>query len=451
MSSSELTEAGVFGLEDSLDSSAGSASEIKAFEADTAAPYSRPELLTELKKICVLDELIVKENLKIHELQCSQENPIDELSGSKPESSCTEQSNVSKERMMFWLEMEKEKREVEKLEKSLDNEGTKKTPNERSRKVVKCSIMEKARAETIEDQCLCNELLSKTSNGSQRTRSASLDQNQDTFKTEMGPDVVKEATPHDGVPQCQYYTGSEAKPKTGSLELKEPSEEVGNATKCKLEPLTPEMGPDDGAFDPGGKSILPLVPSPKEASLSLTKLAEHQTPHSAELLDPALSSAAQDLGFVSLDLLDKALEVLPENEPPAVSHNFTLNPNVKEHINNNNNNHPEKHMESLNQLSETSAAPVSLPHTDLHPTMDIKNLSHTDEHTHLQSELQLAPDQPLEFDPGGKEELNKDLPDGVQSFDVMRVSGPGSHGIPVQLNSNIREVWFCKAEIRCHF
>lgn len=453
MSSSELTEAGVLGLEDSLDLSAGSVSEAKASEADTVATYSRPELLKELKKIHVLDELIIEENLKIHELRSTQENPNDKLSGSKTLDT-KELSNVSKERETFRLQIEKEKREVEKLEKSLDKDGAKKTVKDRTRKVVKCSIMEKARAENEEDQALCDELLSNSSDRSQRTCSASLDQKEagktENIPEERGPNVVKKATPHNDVHQCQDLTGSETSLINGTLDLKEPSVEVGveplgciceqeldrfggNATKCKPgASLTPEMRPDDGAFDPGGKSILHLVPKQRKSSLSLNNLPENETPHSTELLDPGLSSVAQHLGFVQLELQNKALDSLPENVSPAESHNFVLNPNVKEHSNNNNNNHPEKHRGSMNHLSEmsskdkedTSVAPACSPRTDEDP--------------HHQLAPQLAPDLHLEFDPGGRHK-----PDGVQSVDAMRVSGPGSPGIQAQLNGNMREVLYC--------
>lgn len=479
MSSSALTEAGVLGLDDSLDSaksdplsehtSAGSVSETEASEADTVAPYSRPDLLAELRKIHVLDELIVEENLKIHELRCSQENPNNKLSGSKP--LCTEEvSHVNKERKNFQLQKEKEKSKVEKLEKSLDKEGAKKTHKDKAKKVVKCSIMEKARAENEKDQALCDKLLSYSCNRSQRTHSASLDQSKDTCKTEnisaeMGPDVDKEATPHEDVPHCQDLIGPEANPINSTPDLKDPSGEVGtqpqqcfyerelvgsgeNAAICNPEAsLTPELRPDDGAFDPGGKSVLPLVPKPRKDSLPLNNRAECETPHSTELLDPGLSSVAQDLGFVQLDSQNKALDSLPENVTSAMTHNHTLNPNVKEHSNNNNNNHPEKHgvFTSLSEMAtkdkkDTSVAPACLPHTDLRPTMEIKTLSNTDELPHQQLAPQLPLDQRLEFDPGGTDQRNKDFPDGAQRFDAMRVSGPGSPGIQAQLNSNMRQV-----------
>lgn len=429
MSSSELTEAGVLGLDDSR--SAGS--EAKASEADTSASYSRPDLLTELKEIHVLDELIIEENLKIHELRSSQEKPNNHLSGSKTLDT-NDLSNVSEERETFRLQIEKEEREVVKLERSLDKDGANKIVKGRTRRVVKCSSMEKARAGNEEDQALCEELLSNGSDGEQRTCSASLDQEEEVeaFKAEGGSNV-KEATPNNVVPPCQDLTGSEASLMKSTLDVEEQSVEVGikpqrcidaqelfgygaDPTKTKPEAsLTPEMKPDDGAFDPGGKSILPPVPQPRNASLSLNNLAD-QTPHSPEPLHPGLSSHAQHLGFVQPELQDKAPDCLPENASPAESRDFVLHPNVKEHGSNNNNNNLRKKRQESEMSSEDKVAPVCLNETTLHPTTEIRSLSDC-----------LAPGQPLEFDPGGRD-------------DAMRVSGPASPGIQAQPNGNVREV-----------
>ncbi|XP_044025581.1 uncharacterized protein LOC122863288 isoform X2 [Siniperca chuatsi] len=507
MSSSELAEAGVLGLEDYLvpaesdnlsePRSAGSASETEddghgteaATGAAAAAFHSRPGLLTELRKVHILDELIMEENLKIHELR----RPNEELLGSKPLDT-NGLSSMSKEREAFRLQLEKERREVEKLEKSLDKELKVKKHKHRAGKVVKCSIMEKARTENEEDRALCDELSSGSCNRSQRTHSPSVQsdsQSQDTCQTEsihavLGPDVTKEATPQDLVqlPDSQRQDHcSEAEPSVFNLttlnstsDLKEPPEEMGiqpqgcisgkefngsreNTTICKPQAsLTPEMRPDDGAFDPGGKSHLPPVPKPRKASVPVNdNLAEHETPHSAELLNPALSSVAQDPGFVQLDLQDKPLDALPENVTPVISHNFVLNPNVKEHSNNNNNNHafPEKCKVSLDHLSEmttkdeeaTSVVPACWLQTDFHPAEEIQTLSPADECPHQQSAYQLPPDQSLEFDPGGRDEQNEDFPVGVQSSETMRISGSGARGIQAQLNINMREMTDVKTPI----
>ncbi|XP_078130224.1 uncharacterized protein LOC144533037 isoform X3 [Sander vitreus] len=503
MSSSELAEAGVLGLEDYLDPaesddlreprSSGSASETKASEddghcaeaatgAETVAFHSWPDLLTELRKVHVLDELIMEENLKIHQLRRCEENPEEELSVSKPPDT-NGPSSMGKEREAFRLQLEKEKREVEKLEKSLNEKCKVKKHKDTARKVVKCSIMEKARSENKKDQALCDELLSGSYNRSQRTHSTSLvlndSQAQDTCKTENIKDT-KEATPQDLVQlpdsQCQGDC-SGAEPSVFNRatfnitsDLKEPPEELGIQPQgCihgeKLDEsgenasLTSEMRPEDGVFDPGGKSHLPPALPPSKASLPVNdNLAENKPPHSAELQDPARPSVAQDLGFVQHDLQDKTLDALPENVNAAISHTLVVNPNVKEHSsNNNNNNHAltEKYKLSLDDLSEISTeddAPVVaacslLLQTHLRPAKEVQTVSPADERPHQQTALQPCPDQPLEFDPGGRDEQNEDLPDGVQSSEAMRISGSGSPGIQAQLNINMREMTDFKTPI----
>ncbi|KAK2856609.1 hypothetical protein Q5P01_005344 [Channa striata] len=436
MSCSELTEAGVLGLEDCPDpaksdrhsetTSSGSVSKRKASEedwhgtdSDGVTSHSGPDLLTELKNIHVLDELIIQEKWKVRQLRHSQENLNNELSGSKHV--CINGSpSVNKEREAFQLEVEKEKREVEKLEKSLE----------------------------------IKRVMTPDLGRSPRKHSTSLGQNEDTCKAEnvkieMGPDGS--ATAHSDLFPCQELTGSEVD-SINDTESLIPAESV---TTCKPETsLTPELRPDDGAFDPGGKSLPPSVPMPRKALLPVNNnLAEHETPHSTKLLDPAPSSATQDLGYVHLDSQDKALDALPENVTPAISQKAVLNPNVKEHRNNNNNNHQEKSLVLLDHLSEmnseggevTSVVPACLPQTDSHPVMEIQTWCPTDEHQH--SALQLPPEQPLEFDPGIREKLNEDLSHGIQSSESMRVSGSGSAGVQVQPNINTIEATDCKTPI----
>ncbi|XP_023255054.1 uncharacterized protein LOC111649539 isoform X1 [Seriola lalandi dorsalis] len=457
LSSSELTEAGVLGLGDSLDPaesdnlseprSAGCASQAKTSEdhghcteVDAAAAPSRPDLLRELRTVHVLDELIMEENLKIHELRRCEENLNNELSGRKA-SERNGPSSVSREREAFRLQLEKEKREVEKLEKSLDKEPKMKKHKVRARKVVRCSIMDKARVDNKEDQALCNELLSEGCTGSHRTHSTSVDQNEESCKTEDSPADL-EAIPHDCVPQHQDLPSPEAAASessrtalNGTSDLKQASAELGiqpqgfvcaeglhgsgeNGAICKPEAsLTPEMRPDDGAFDPGGKAPLPVK----------DYLTEHGTPHSTELLDPDPSSAAQDPGFNEL--------VESENVTPAISL-CSLHSNVKDQSNNNNN-HRQRcglssaHLSEMTSKDEedTSGPPAGLLQTHLHPTMEIQSVSPPDE----QSAPQLPPDQ---------RELNEDLPYGVQ-----RISGAGSPGLQTQLNIDTTEMMDFKTPI----
>ncbi|XP_070844132.1 uncharacterized protein [Chaetodon trifascialis] len=448
MSSSELPEAGVLGLEDYLfpveshnlsePGSSALPSETKACDddddddgdctqaatgADTVAFPGQPDLLTELRKVHILDELIMEEHLKIHKLQCHKEKPDEELYGSK-NLDTNGLSSISKEREAFRLQLEKEKREVDKLERSLHKECKKKKQKDRARKVVKCSIMEKAGRENKEDRALCDELLSGSCSKSHRTHSAYLihsdSQAQDTCKTEhiqavLGPDVVREATPQDlaQLLHSQYQDHcSEAGPSVfnrttliSTSDLKQSPEEVEiqpqacvygkefdssaeNATICKPEASrTPETRPDDGAFDPGGKLRLAPVPKPRSTSLPVNyNPAAQETPHSTELQIPDLSSDAEDSCIVELDLQDEPHDQLSETVTSAIRHNLVLNVNVKEHSNNNNNNFasPEKCDVSLDYLSEIatkheedlSVVPACLLQTDLHSAEKIQTLPH---------------------------------------------------------------------------
>ncbi|XP_071334459.1 uncharacterized protein [Trachinotus anak] len=462
MSSSELIEAGVLALGDYLDPagpdnlseprSTGSASETKtseddgcctdaATEADTAAFQSRPDLLTELRTVHVLDELIMEENLKIHKLRRCEENPGEDLLGRNP-ADTNGPSSVSKEREAFRLQLEKEKREVENLEKSLDKERKVKKHKDRARKVVKCSIMDKARGENKEDQALCEELLSEGSNRSHRTRSTVVDLNEDTCKTEnpqakLLPGVGTETISQDGV---QELPSSEAAASgcnfSDTFDLKQPSEELGiepqghvcgeglDGSKPEAS-LTPEMRPEGGAFDPGGQALLPVNDD----------LTQCTTSHSTELLDPDPSSAAPDPCFVQLDPQDESFG--SENVTPAVSLYF-IRPKVQEQSNNNNN-HSQKCGPSFDLWSEMtskdeSVEPAGLLQTDLHAAVEIQTVSPPDECPHQQ----LPPDQA---------ELNEDWPVGYQNSEVLRISGSGSPGLHTQLDMDTREMMDFKTPI----
>ncbi|XP_059212986.1 uncharacterized protein LOC131991549 [Centropristis striata] len=498
MTPSELTEAGVLGLEDYLDPAesenlsetrSANASEDDGHcaaaptEAETVAFHSRPDLLTELNKVHVLDELIMEENLKIHELRRCKESPKEELSVIKPLDT-NGPSSMSKEREAFRLQLEKEKMEVEKLEKSLNKERKVKLHKDRARKVVKCSIMGKARSESKEDRALCDELLSGSLKRSQTTHSTPLVQNdsqaQDTNKTEniqavLGPDDAKKAAPLDfaylsDFQNQDHLSGAEPSVFNGATsDAKETPEEVGiQPQRCidmkKIDgsdenaSLTSNMRPDDGVFDPGGKCHLPPVPKPRKASLPLIdNLTEHEPPYSTEPQKPAPSSVAQDPNFVQLDLQDNPLDALPENETPATSHNLFLNPDVKEHSsNNNNNNHalveectvPLEHLCEMSTKDEedTTEDPACSLQRDSLPAEEVWTSPPDDERPHQQSAPQLPPDQPLEFDPGGRDE-HKDSPDGVQSSEAMRISGSGAAGIQAQININTTKVTDFKTPI----
>ncbi|XP_029589824.1 uncharacterized protein LOC115174932 isoform X1 [Salmo trutta] len=184
MTSSDLKAHGVLGLDDSLASAdTDKQSECRSPEATSETVASEPsmghngwltetgltglmcpqssrgELLKELRGLHVLDELIMEENLKIHQLRRAEKQCPDE----KPTQSAVSRS-TSKERQEFLLELEREKREVEGMENSLDKEMTKECQLKRmsrTRKVVKCSVMERtSKLKNLADRALCDNLIS---------------------------------------------------------------------------------------------------------------------------------------------------------------------------------------------------------------------------------------------------------------------------------------------------
>lgn len=158
MTSSDLSEAGVIGLEDNLDSlnfgldnvlSQESARVIQShsdqlnFERGNGG-LARSELFKELKNLKVLEEKIVEENLKITELRrCESEEKVPAQS-------------LSEGRSRFLKKLEEEKKEVEKMESDLSREMKKSKPKcpSSSRKIVTCSIMGKTSVLEKDDEAL---------------------------------------------------------------------------------------------------------------------------------------------------------------------------------------------------------------------------------------------------------------------------------------------------------
>ncbi|XP_060769499.1 uncharacterized protein LOC132876470 isoform X2 [Neoarius graeffei] len=149
LTSSDLAEAGVIGLEDDLaslhfgsDLSLGTPRVMSSSDG-VSQPGSDPlhletgpdrlELLKPLEGLKVLEEKIVEENLKINELHhCESEERM------SPQS-------LTEDRKRFREKLEQEKKEVEEMERNLSREMKKsklKCPS-RSCKIVTCSIMGK--------------------------------------------------------------------------------------------------------------------------------------------------------------------------------------------------------------------------------------------------------------------------------------------------------------------
>lgn len=480
MSSCKLAEAGVLCFDDCLDSaesdgfidlvSAGSARETKAAanglysEAPVVSEVSdsRPDLLLELRKVHILDGLIMEENLQINKFRCSKEKLNPELLESKPTNVLLTSRN---EREASHLQLEKEKREVEELERSIEKEFKAKQNEDIDEKFKKCSITERPRKEH-DDRALCDLF----PNGSGRSvTSLATDGSENTRVTEIIQDVsdlkvTKGASPQDvaqlPLSQCQDASGCtiglSVYYKTtlnNVFDLQEPSEEAGvqsqyidgnelarSASLCSPEAsLIPEMRVDDGTFDPGGKSLLPPVTKPRKSLLLVNEgHAELETPHSAEV---SLDRGHYFVDEGQLHLQDKVLEELPENVPPDTSHSLVSSPNVTQHEDDN---HvpPENCWASLQRSSEimtkNEKMSTSLRKLHVQSAEEIHTSSPADDHQLEESVSQVTADQPLEFDPSGRDEPNEKLPDGVQSSEALRISG--SPESQIQFYSPMTEV-----------
>ncbi|KAL2081877.1 hypothetical protein ACEWY4_021695 [Coilia grayii] len=174
ISSSKLAESGVIGFEKDFSSlpsekhnyqiSYSSEKETRMFpleldesqgldESDLeGAQNSGSGLLQELQGLHDLEERILEENMKIHELRRQE---VEDFPQEKT-------SRSSTERERFLKELEKEKREVEQMEQSLNKEMEKdrhklKKCLSRTRRVVTCSIMERALRLEKEEKAVCED------------------------------------------------------------------------------------------------------------------------------------------------------------------------------------------------------------------------------------------------------------------------------------------------------
>lgn len=334
MSSRELAEAGVLGLLWEPNSTA-SAREMKTSdhynkmipEAHAQVIHSSSDLLTELRQVHTLDEMIVEEKLKIHMFR--QKEMPEEL----PRSKILDSNRLlaRKEREAFRLQLEKEKQEVAILEKSLENECK---VEDRSKKVIRCSIMLKTRTEEKDDEV---KDLPGSSNGSHETALICSD-SEVLHKTEhleeaSDPHILTENASNHPIqlPASQAdHLECETSLIRNASDLKpvEPLECVFSENPVKPEAsLTPELRPDDGAFDPGGNCYVPPLPNPRKLLVAMDKL-EDETPCATEIQIPPLSSTDE---LVS----ESAVHKLPElPESADIIHGMIHTANVKEHQNN---------------------------------------------------------------------------------------------------------------------
>lgn len=172
MTSSDLAEAGVFGLEDDLISlnfgpddilsqkhpsgvaklPSESGSDPLFFLEPGNGGADRSELLKEIENLKALEEKIVEENLKINEMRsCESKEMIHSLS-------------LSENRKRFLEKLEQEKREVEEMERNLSMEMKRNKLKclSKGRKIVRCSVMGRSSVLREDDEALLMSCKSST-------------------------------------------------------------------------------------------------------------------------------------------------------------------------------------------------------------------------------------------------------------------------------------------------
>uniref|UniRef100_A0A672Z986 Si:ch211-241j12.3 n=1 Tax=Sphaeramia orbicularis TaxID=375764 RepID=A0A672Z986_9TELE len=427
MSSSELTEAGVLGLEDCPVSAEPQTfsehrSEVDGHRHEEGGCNGRPDLLTELRKVHVLDELIAEENLKIHELRrCSEQ----ETSGSGP-SDPNQASSLSEDRHVFRLQLEKEREEVEKLERSLDKEQEEEVEKlERSLDKEQEEEVEKLERSLDKEQ---EEKENKDGAGREGTCSTAEQNEEDAalcgerFQAESSGDDVDQL--ESDTNKSLNLEDPDSAPKLPSLnetglnsDSDEASAELGihplgldslgenSAVSSPESSRTLETQLKDGVFDPGGGSAQLRASPPLSSSAT-----EDEAPHSIEVTSADVSSADP----IPTQFTDKQ----PHPPDQDQDHLQVLHPNVKEHSNNNNNN---KNLQLESKMTLDSPD-ISLDDTKGQWTDE--GSAGPDAGPH-----QCPPDCPLEFDPGGG--------GGVWISEATRTSGSG---IQTQFNTNMTQM-----------
>ncbi|XP_067098168.1 uncharacterized protein [Osmerus mordax] len=471
MSSRDLVEAGVLGLEDGLTvEGTESLSESASFEvtrgpvdsddcpteAGGVASGCREVLLKELRELHVLDELIMEENVKIHKLRRHEEERLDK----KPAVSMGPR-RTSKERQMFQLELQREKKEVERLEMSLDNGTTRcklRKQLSRTRKVVKCSVMERtSKLEYLEDSALCEELISGRKRPCNTQLLTKMPPNANASNTDavsFSESVTKQPVLQDSVSPLDspgIYTNLSIYDSLGHVavsSLQQPvlasrqttpdsREEVGiqpqgyddgkrdsrfreTVESHKPEDSSkPEPKPDYSAFDPGGSSDNPPVPKPRRT----------QPPVHDASTEPVhlMDQGPEPPGTQMLDTPPMPKE--RKTKPPAPCDVHILNADVNEHTNNNNNNKPIRDQQLLKCAAPhkpSSHVPQDDPVTSTLTQVSSQGLQiQTDLHVSQYSEiegvefsLKVSEPPPEVFpdpcEPVGVEVPCADIPDGFQ-------------------------------------
>ncbi|CAL8316333.1 unnamed protein product [Boreogadus saida] len=340
MCASELAEAGVLGLDEDLDypdcgtpdwcptptpSSGSESLPDSCYRAEDRTPSGfdlpgdRLDLLPELRNIHILDALILEENLEIHKLR----RQVETLEGERRGAHRGEQHPSAgggsvgqrEERRAFRHKLQKETMEVEGMETSLKQELA--SGSSRTRKVVKCSALVTFGTLDPDDQELCEELLSGSRRRSQRALQQNLEEplrdtpgqechedsdeqhDEESLNCDLYPLTAVVDETSEPLPTLNLTTIRNSQydleglppeeglePQSAMAEKETDMAPGGSDLACKPEAsLIPEMGPEDGAFDPGGEPTLPPGPKPRAISLEATAVSMEiqERPCSVEL------------------------------------------------------------------------------------------------------------------------------------------------------------------------
>lgn len=443
MASRESAEAGSLGLEDFLlpaesdcgwePKSTASACEMKVSddrynkvipEVDPQAFPSSCDLLTELRQVHALDEMIAEETLKIHVFR--QNGRPDE---EPPRSEAPDSNGLSvrKAREAFRRQLEKEKEEVDKLERSLESAVKARKQKDESKKVIRCSVMEKTRTEEEDDESHATHAAFLVCRDSEPEHKPDCHEEVLDLRilTENASNQLPASQADDF--ECETLVLSR---KTSDVKPVQPPEGVFSESPTKPEAsLTPELRPDDGAFDPGGNWHVPPVPKPRSVLLARDNPSEDDAPSSVEMQIPSLPSVTDLTG-------DAAVCELPESSD--INHSPALSADVKEH--------------------QTTAEEPEIP---CFPETDIKDKNDTsvefkgleEEDLELVEEMRtlspasqsLLPESPPDLELSGRDYRDEDLAECVQPSDWLKVSGCESADREAQLDISIRKVILVRA------
>ncbi|XP_029965799.1 uncharacterized protein LOC115401659 isoform X2 [Salarias fasciatus] len=418
MSSWDLAEAGVVGLEDSFDP-AGS----DGLGGVPGLSDPQPDLLRELQEVHLLDRLIQEENLKIQQLRCSDLALGDEL----PEGSGR---SVGADREALRERLEEEKREVERLDKELGDrvpeevrcletdkrggghypgaESCSRSEDRRSTLVLQDGQKPEEPEPPVVDQMSESDVdspvgtrMSSFMEGHSEDRV--LDGSQTSGETE--PLGSGSASALDQPSSAQDPRGSKAR----GLESVPPQLCCVSGDELDPEPpLTPEVEPDEATSDPGVQALLPPLPKPRTVLL----------PGNEQLESTEGPDLGGGLGFSKPDPQAEEMDEPPETVAAGDGPGSVLHPTLNEQSNNNNN----------RQASGLVAADGGAASTEPSGLQDI------------QTPVRDSPEQPSapRLPPDGRPEPVQDWLHGIHSSESARISG--SAGVLNQPGSSGREM-----------